>query len=100
MYPFGVQFYDNLPGCDVSLVDFETMAIERLKLLRIFEKHAAMSHQKYSDKWREAVRNDIKSEANKEINCYNLRDLYVSIAEMGLFPPQQPEPVFETFLIV
>ena len=40
LYPSPLSFYDSVPGCDLSLADFEGLAVERLKLLRIMEKHS------------------------------------------------------------
>ena len=40
VYPSPLSFYDSVPGCDLSLADFEALAVERLKLLRIMEKHS------------------------------------------------------------
>ena len=40
LYPSPLSFYDSVPGCDLSLADFEALAVERLKLLRIMEKHS------------------------------------------------------------
>lgn len=40
LYPSPISFYDSVPGCDLSLADFEALAVERLKLLRIMEKHS------------------------------------------------------------
>ena len=60
LYPTPISFYDSLPGCDLSLADFETLAVERLKLLRILEKHSLLSAVKFSDEWRANVAADIK----------------------------------------
>ena len=79
MYPSGVQFYDDLPGCDMGLIDFETLAVERLKLLRIFEKHATMSYAKYSEEWRKAITTDLVSgKGNEALACYEFKNLSLS----------------------
>ena len=36
-----------VPGCGLSLADFETLAVQRLKLLRILEKHSLLSAVKF-----------------------------------------------------
>ena len=46
-----IQFYDQLPGCDLGLAEFESLAVERLKLLRIVEKVNSLSAGKYSKEW-------------------------------------------------
>ena len=73
LYPSVVQFYDDLPGCDVGLIDFEMLAVERLKLLRIFEKHAAMSYAKYSTEWQK----NLTAELNKanDTRLYDFKQL-------------------------
>jgi DNA primase large subunit len=60
LYPSPISFYDALPGCDLSLADFETLAVERLKLLRILEKHSQMSAAKFSDEWKTNVAAEMK----------------------------------------
>ncbi|XP_072912626.1 DNA primase large subunit isoform X1 [Hemitrygon akajei] len=37
LYPFPVQFYDQPPSGDISLQEFESLAVERLKLLKSVE---------------------------------------------------------------
>ncbi|XP_053314830.1 DNA primase large subunit [Spea bombifrons] len=36
-YPYNLQFYQNPPTENISLIEFETFAIERLKLLKMIE---------------------------------------------------------------
>ena len=43
LYPSPLSFYDSVPGCALSLADFEALAVERLKLLRIMEKHSQVA---------------------------------------------------------
>ena len=53
----GLQFYDHPPNSNISLELMETLAVERLKFLRLMEKHASASGKdnsghKYSQEWR------------------------------------------------
>lgn len=54
-YPSALTFYDSLPGGDIGLADFETLALERLNVLRVMEKCAALSVHKYSMEWADKV---------------------------------------------
>jgi hypothetical protein len=54
-YPHPIQFYDELPGCNIGLAEFETLALERLRVLRAVEKVSSLSVAKYSNEWVEKV---------------------------------------------
>ena len=41
-YPELLNFYIEPPGCDIRLETMETLAMERLRFLRIIEKHSSM----------------------------------------------------------
>ncbi|CRK87608.1 CLUMA_CG001404, isoform A [Clunio marinus] len=59
LLPHNCLFYILPPMIDVSLKDFEDLAIERLKLLRILEQ-AGVKHPKIlSDEWKEHVINEL-----------------------------------------
>jgi len=63
----GLQFYDHPPNSNISLELMETLAVERLKFLRLMEKHASASGKdnsghKYSQEWRQAIVSDAKSQ--------------------------------------
>jgi len=58
-YPSALQMYERPPHCDVSLQDFEDMAVERLKVLRIFEKHNMGGNQKFSPEWTDKIKADL-----------------------------------------
>lgn len=59
LLPHNCLFYILPPLNDVSLKDFEDLAIERLKLLRILEQ-AGLKHPKImSDEWKEHVINEL-----------------------------------------
>jgi len=50
-YPTPVQLYSRPPVCDVSLEEFEELAVERLKVLRLLEKHNLGGSTKLSTDW-------------------------------------------------
>lgn len=59
LLPHNCLFYILPPLNDVSLKDFEELAIERLKLLRVLEK-AGLKHPKIlSDEWKEHVTTEL-----------------------------------------
>ena len=62
-YPSGLMFYDEPPRCQISLEMMETLAVERLRFLRVMEKHSSMSTAiKYSDEWKNNVNADLKNQ--------------------------------------
>uniref|UniRef100_A0A0N7Z9R0 DNA primase large subunit n=1 Tax=Scylla olivacea TaxID=85551 RepID=A0A0N7Z9R0_SCYOL len=50
-YPCGLQFYATPPTGNVSLVEFDEMAFERLKILRAVERLNLSGHVKNSEEW-------------------------------------------------
>ena len=50
-FPCPVSFYEDLPEGDLGLVEFEALAVERLKLLRAVEKVGQLGAAKYSREW-------------------------------------------------
>merc|ERR1719193_1338136 len=52
--------YERAPHHDVSLQEFEDMAVERLKVLRTFEKHNMGGNKKYSPEWTEKIKADLE----------------------------------------
>eukprot|EP00088_Acartia_fossae_P054307 TRINITY_DN6222_c0_g1_i12.p1 TRINITY_DN6222_c0_g1~~TRINITY_DN6222_c0_g1_i12.p1 ORF type:complete len:579 (+),score=140.39 TRINITY_DN6222_c0_g1_i12:186-1739(+) len=51
--------YERPPHHDVSLQDFEDMAVERLKVLRTFEKHNMGGNTKFSAEWIDKIKADL-----------------------------------------
>ncbi|KAG0723170.1 DNA primase large subunit [Chionoecetes opilio] len=50
-YPSGLQLYTDPPTGDISLVEFDEMAFERLKVLRTVERWNLSGHIKNSEEW-------------------------------------------------
>jgi DNA primase large subunit len=63
--PHNCSFYILPPQTDVSLNDFEDLAIERLKLLRIVEQASLKYPKVLSDEWKEHVINELNHEGLK-----------------------------------
>ncbi|XP_069830570.1 DNA primase large subunit [Dendropsophus ebraccatus] len=58
-YPFSLQFYQLPPTENISLTEFETFAIERLKLLKTIE-NLGVSYMKCSDEYNLKLGNELK----------------------------------------
>ena len=58
----GIIFYDVPPGCQINIETMETLAVERLRFLRVMEKHASLSSKKGSDEWRANIFADLKGQ--------------------------------------
>lgn len=55
LYPHDVMLYRIPPIEDITIENFEELAIERLKLFRIFNEISLKAIPKYSQEWRNAV---------------------------------------------
>lgn len=65
-YVHDLQFYQIPPVENISLQEFETLAIERLKLLRSLASATTLKgHKMYSEDWLNCILNDLKSEGLK-----------------------------------
>lgn len=82
-YPNILNFYMEPPGCDIRLETMETLAMERLRFLRIIDKY---SSQKKDEEWMKQVKEDVNSNGlsdylnlsphglrNREETCYRNR---------------------------
>ena len=58
----GLMFYDTPPRCQINLETMETLAVERLRFLRIMEKHSSLSATRGSDEWRTNIKADVKNQ--------------------------------------
>jgi len=63
--PHNCMFYIVPPQNDISLKDFEELAIERLKLLRIIEQAGLKYPKILSDEWKEHIINELNLEGLK-----------------------------------
>jgi len=59
-YPAAMQMYERPPQCDISLQEFEDLAVERLKVLRLIEKHNMGGSAKFSLDWSDKIKTDME----------------------------------------
>lgn len=59
-YPSGIQLYLQPPTMDISLEMFEDLAVQRLKVLRVFEKQNLSGKQKFSSDWTDAILKELR----------------------------------------
>lgn len=88
--PHNCNFYILPPLIDISLQEFEDLAIERLKVLRILEGATQKNFKVYSDEWKEHIINELnldglkhfvrlcKGNDNKEADLNARRRDYIS----------------------
>lgn len=69
-YNSDLQMYEAPPSGNITAEEFEKLALERLKLLRILENAQQLGHKRYSDSW--------KSQIHLELKRNNLDD-YISL---------------------
>jgi len=55
-----MQLYNRPPVCDISLEEFEERAVERLKVLRLVEKHNLGGTTKLSTEWTQKLMADLE----------------------------------------
>lgn len=65
LYPHNVTLYRLPPTEDITLQEFEDLALERLKLLRIFEQAGSRNLRFLSDEWKEHITSEINREGLK-----------------------------------
>uniref|UniRef100_A0A8C5PLU9 DNA primase large subunit n=1 Tax=Leptobrachium leishanense TaxID=445787 RepID=A0A8C5PLU9_9ANUR len=58
-YPIAIHFYQNPPTENISLIEFETLAIDRLKLLKVIE-NVGVRYIKSHDEYRNQLETEIK----------------------------------------
>lgn len=65
-YPHDLQTYKVPPTENISLLEFETLALERLALLRSLAAATTLKgHRLYSEQWTESIINDLKTDGLK-----------------------------------
>lgn len=62
LYPHNVLLYDKPPIQDITLEEFEELALNRLKVLRIIEQESTKGNRIYSDEWKQAIKEELKRE--------------------------------------
>lgn len=65
LIPHNVVLYAIPPICDMTITEFEALALERLKVLRILEQAAAKNLKPMSEEWRESVFSEMIHEGLK-----------------------------------
>lgn len=65
-YPLDLQMYSVAPGNIITLTEFEDLALERLKLLRIIDQATQKGHRPFSDDWKTCIKQDIRKENLKK----------------------------------
>ncbi|EFA10435.1 DNA primase large subunit-like Protein [Tribolium castaneum] len=59
LYPHDVSMYRESPKSEISILEFEQIALDRLKLLRIIEQAAPKGNRLYSDQWKTCIKDDL-----------------------------------------
>lgn len=66
LYPHDLQLYTMPPLCDISLTEFEDLAIERLQVLRIVEQASLRGHKILSNEWKNSILQDLHKDKLKK----------------------------------
>ncbi|KAJ1524527.1 hypothetical protein ONE63_011019 [Megalurothrips usitatus] len=70
LYPHNLQMYSVPPVSEISLSEFEELALERLKVLRCLELANLKGAGKFSDEWKAALCEDLTKQGLK--NFYKM----------------------------
>lgn len=62
MYPHDLQLYQTPPANEITLSEFEDIALERLQVLRILEQATQKGHKTYTEDWKNCVKTDLRKE--------------------------------------
>jgi len=75
-YPSAIQLYLQPPTMDISLESFEDLAVQRLKVLRVFEKQNLSGKAKFSKEWIDAITKELRETKPEETlsKYYELAD--------------------------
>lgn len=65
LYPHNVQLYRLPPTKEISLDEFENLALNRLKVLRIIEQENSKGNRLYSEEWKAGIRAELIREGLK-----------------------------------
>ena len=90
--------YDTPPRCQINLETMETLAVERLRFLRIMEKHSSLSATRGSDEWRINIMADVK---NQGLEAYaNIRlKANTSEGDKGIILQNRARDHFSHFIL-
>lgn len=79
LYKHDLQLYIKPPNYEITLTEFEDLALDRLQVLRVLEQATHKGHKLFSQEWKDCVRADIKKE--------NLNKFYRLIRSTGISNP-------------
>lgn len=65
LYPHNVLLYRLPPTQDITLEEFEDLALNRLKVLRIIEQENSKGNRMYSEEWKLAIKEELNREGLK-----------------------------------
>ncbi|XP_008478768.1 DNA primase large subunit-like [Diaphorina citri] len=68
LYNNDLQMYGTPPNSKITLRDFEDQALERVKVLRIIEQTTTKGITRYSEEWRKAILDEIKTQGMKSFH--------------------------------
>ncbi|KAI5721708.1 hypothetical protein M8J77_024552 [Diaphorina citri] len=68
LYNNDLQMYGTPPDSKITLRDFEDQALERVKVLRIIEQTTTKGITRYSEEWRKAILDEIKTQGMKSFH--------------------------------
>lgn len=79
-YTHDVNIYRLPPAGDIHLSEFETLALERLQLLRIIEQATLKNHKPFSDDWQQCIRQDLmKADLKKYVRLMSGYDTHTDL---------------------
>ncbi|KAK9890848.1 hypothetical protein WA026_012194 [Henosepilachna vigintioctopunctata] len=71
-YPHDLNMYNTPPTGEITLEEFETLAIHRLQLLRTLEQNSLKGHKIFSDEWKRCIKEELtKLELKKFVRLMN-----------------------------
>ncbi|XP_065343659.1 DNA primase large subunit-like [Cloeon dipterum] len=80
-FPHDLQLYDKIPKSSILIHEFEEIALERLKALRIVETVTLRGFVKFSEEWRKNFHEELKKQDLK-----SLSKLYSSLGVSNTAP--------------
>lgn len=65
IYPHNILLYHIPPADEITLQEFQELAVERLKVLRILERASTKNVRIYSKEWKETIVNELNTDGLK-----------------------------------